>query len=158
MSYGGDGGEVSAVLRSPDGVEGATMGSGTRGLFIAPGSLTEGRFGLFRWDMPAASGGASAHFHRTFSESFFVLDGIVRLYDGARWIDGRAGDFLFVPEGGIHGFRNNSEAAASMLILFAPGAPREQYFRELAEVTTSGRQLSDEEWAELWQRHDQYAV
>jgi mannose-6-phosphate isomerase-like protein (cupin superfamily) len=158
MSYGGDGGEVSAVVRSPEGVESVTMGSGTRGLFVAPGSLTDGRFGLFRWDMPANSGGASAHFHRTFSESFFVLDGTVRLYDGARWVDGRPGDFLFVPEGGIHGFRNNSDAPASMLILFAPGAPREHYFRELAEITTSGRQLSDEEWADLWRRHDQYAV
>ena len=34
------------------------------------------------------------------------------------------GDFLFVPEGGIHGFRNESGAPASMLLLFAPGAPR----------------------------------
>jgi hypothetical protein len=30
-----------------------------------------------------------------------------------------AGDFLHVPEGGVHGFRNDSDAAATMLILFA---------------------------------------
>ena len=35
-----------------------------------------------------------------------------------------------------------------MLILFAPGAPREAYFEELAEIATSGRQLSKEEWTD----------
>jgi hypothetical protein len=45
-----------------------------------------------------------------------------------------------------------------MLILFAPGAPRERYFEELAEIGASGRRLSDEEWTELYARHDQYMV
>jgi hypothetical protein len=43
-----------------------------------------------------------------------------------------------------------------MLILFAPGPPRETYFTELAEIRESGRVLTDEEWLELWARHDQY--
>jgi hypothetical protein len=43
-----------------------------------------------------------------------------------------------------------------MLILFAPGPPREKYFTELAEIRESGRVLTDEEWLELWARHDQY--
>ena len=38
-----------------------------------------------------------------------------------------------MPEGGVHGFRNDDEAA-SMLILFAPGAARERYFEELAAI------------------------
>jgi len=132
--------------------------STTTARFIAPGSLTRGRFGLFRWDMAARAGGASAHFHRTFSESFFILSGTVRLYGGEKWADATAGDFLYVPEGGVHGFRNDAEEAATMLILFAPGAPRERYFEELAEITDSGRQLSNEEWTELYARHDQYMV
>jgi len=43
-----------------------------------------------------------------------------------------------------------------MLILFAPGAPLERYFEELAEMAATGRTLSTEEWIELWARHDQY--
>lgn len=157
MSYHGDG-EASAVYRPEGGVEPLHIRSTTSARFIAPGSLTAGRFGLFRWDMAAKAGGAGAHFHRTFSESFFIMSGTVQLYDGKKWLDSKAGDLLFVPEGGIHGFRNDSEAAASMLILFAPGAPRERYFEELADITASGRKLSDEEWAELYARHDQYMV
>jgi mannose-6-phosphate isomerase-like protein (cupin superfamily) len=54
------------------------------------------------------------------SEAFFVLSGTVRLYDGNDWADGTQNDFLYVPPGGIHGFRNESDAPASLLMLFAP--------------------------------------
>jgi hypothetical protein len=52
----------------------------------------------------------------------------VRIYDGDRWIDTRPGDFVHVPEGGIHAFRNESGEPAAMLLHFAPCAPREGYF------------------------------
>ena len=45
-----------------------------------------------------------------------------------------------------------------MLILFTPGAPREAYFEELAEIAATGRELSQEEMTELYRRHDQYMV
>ena len=124
--------------------------------YLATGPTTAGDFGLYRWDMNEARSGPSPHFHRTISESFFVLAGTVGLYDGRGWTDAAAGDFLHVPAGGIHAFRNESGAAASMLILFTPGAPREQYFEALAERAASGRTLADEELAELLRRHDQY--
>ncbi|TAJ99733.1 MAG: cupin domain-containing protein [Chloroflexota bacterium] len=158
MSYTGEGGEVSALHVGTDASMRVVMRSGTVGRFIAPGSMTDGRFGLFRWEMPARSGGAGPHFHRTFSESFYVLSGSVVLYDGRSWSEGRPGDFLYIPNGGIHGFRNESDEAAAMLILFAPGAPRERYFEELAEIGASGRELSQEEWAEVYARHDQTMV
>jgi quercetin dioxygenase-like cupin family protein len=86
-----------------------------------------------------------------------VLGGHVRLYDGADWIDGREGDFLFVPKGGIHAFRNDSEAPASMLILFTPGAPREDYFETLADQTRR-QSMSPSDWETFYERHDTYWV
>jgi hypothetical protein len=62
---------------------------------------------------------------------------------------------LFVPEGGIHAFKNESGERASMLLLFAPGAPREDYFETLAEVGR-GRVLSEGERIEFYLRHDTY--
>jgi mannose-6-phosphate isomerase-like protein (cupin superfamily) len=99
--------------------------------------------------MGGRPGGAAPHFHRTISESFFVLLGQVRLHDGRRWADATAGDFLHVPPGGVHGFRNESGAPAHLLLLFVPGAPREDYF---------GRTAGEQELAELYARHDQYLV
>jgi quercetin dioxygenase-like cupin family protein len=76
----------------------------------------------------------------------------VQLFNGERWIDATPGDFLHVPEGGVHGFRNDSPAPASMLILFRP-----RRAAVLAEVA-AGRQFSQEEWQEFCRRHDNYFV
>jgi len=70
MSYPGATGAVSAVLRSGDEVEQVRFAmSGTVARFVAPGSLTGGRYGLFEWNMQPHSGGSTAHFHRTFAEA-----------------------------------------------------------------------------------------
>jgi mannose-6-phosphate isomerase-like protein (cupin superfamily) len=157
VTYLSDAGEVSARFHDRDGVESLTFAtSGTHVRFVAPGAATEGQFGLFEWNMQPRTGGADAHFHRTFSESFFVTSGTVEFFDGDRWVRAGAGDFLYVPMGGVHGFRAPSEEPSSMLILFAPGAPREKYFRELAAIRDAGRELTENEWAEFLARHDQY--
>lgn len=154
--YHADAGEVSAWFR-PAGAEAELqMGPAGAAGYLATGASTNGRFGLYRWDMAPDPAGPGTHFHRTISESFFVLSGTIRFFNGEEWTDGKPGDFLYVPEGGLHAFRNESGARASMLILFAPGAPREGYFETLAEVASGARQLSDEEWATFFVEHDTY--
>jgi mannose-6-phosphate isomerase-like protein (cupin superfamily) len=105
--------------------------------------------------MSAAQSGPGPHFHRSISEAFYVLSGTIRLFDGANWLDGKPGDFLYVPEGGIHAFRNESAEPASMLIHFAPGAPREDYFETLARVA-EGMVMSGEEKTAFYLRHDTF--
>jgi quercetin dioxygenase-like cupin family protein len=107
--------------------------------------------------MSAEPSGPGPHFHRTITESFYVLSGTIRLYDGKAWRDGQPGDFIYVPEGGIHAFRNESGAPASMLILFAPGATREDYFETLAKVG-EGLTMTDDERADFYLRHDNHWV
>jgi mannose-6-phosphate isomerase-like protein (cupin superfamily) len=99
-------------------------------------------------------GGPSTHFHKTMSESFFILSGMMRLFDGDRWINAISGDYLYVPVGGLHAFRNESGEPTSMLLLFSPGAPREAYFEGITELA----ELSDDERAEFLIRHDSYFV
>jgi len=130
--------------------------SGGTAHYLATGAASDGHFGLYRWEMPDLQGGPGPHFHRTISESFYVLSGIVGLYDGAAWTDAKPGDFLYVPEGGIHAFRN-AHGPASMLILFAPGAPREDYFETLARVG-EGLTMTDEEKTAFYLRHDTFWV
>ena len=126
--------------------------------YLATGARTAGDFGLYRWNMGADPSGPAPHFHRTMSESFFVLDGAVSLYDGQGWRDSTAGDFLYVPPGGIHGFRNESGAPASMLILFTPGAPREAYFEGLADLALGKRQMTSEEFRAFCEEHDNHYI
>ena len=112
--YFGDSGEVSARVRRADQPAELTTKTGFCS-YLATGAGTHGQFGLYRWDMRPQPSGPGPHFHRTMSESFFVLSGTVRIYDGADWVEAHPGDFVFVPEGGIHRFRNESGADASML-------------------------------------------
>jgi mannose-6-phosphate isomerase-like protein (cupin superfamily) len=149
--YLGDGGTASATVRpagAPPEVDGATSSAS----YLATGAGTDGRFGLYRWNFKGPRSGPDPHFHRSISESFFILSGTVRLFDGTGWRDGNPGDFMYVPEGGVHGFRNESGAPASMLILFAPGAPREDYFER---VSTVGR-MTPAERTEFYLHHDTF--
>ncbi|HEU4684568.1 MAG TPA: cupin domain-containing protein [Nitrospira sp.] len=150
-------GEVSAVLRQAARSPELQIGPVSSVSYVATGSSTQGRFGLYRWDAAPHAPGPSAHFHRTMSESFYVLSGSMRLFDGECWIEAKAGDFFYVPEGGIHAFHNDSDEPSSMLILFAPGAPREGYFEALAEKA-AGRPFTEAEWKEICERHDNYFV
>ncbi|HYU14942.1 MAG TPA: cupin domain-containing protein, partial [Candidatus Acidoferrum sp.] len=109
--------------------------------FVAKGELTGGRFGLFRYDMLPGRGGPGPHLHTTFSESFYVMSGVLTVHDGKGWVQAGAGSFLHVPERSVHGFRNDSDDPASFLVLFAPAPPREQFFREIAEINAAGRKL-----------------
>ena len=128
--YDGETGEASAWLRRTDAPADLTYASGGTCEYLATGDATGGRFGLYRWTFGDGESGPDPHFHRTISEHFYVLAGEVRLYDGAAWVTAGAGDYLYVPEGGVHGFRGSG--GASMLLSFAPGGPREDYFETLA--------------------------
>ena len=155
--YSSDTGEASAWLR-PASTAADLQSVTTQVHYLATGATTGGLFGLYRYEMTAARSGPDPHFHKTMAESFYVLDGMLRLHDGTGWRDLAAGDFAHVPPGGIHGFRNESGAPLSMLLHFAPGAPRESYFEAVAEVARGERSLTPEEWTELYRRHDQYMV
>jgi mannose-6-phosphate isomerase-like protein (cupin superfamily) len=144
--------EVSATFRPVGHPAEIARSNGNATHYLATGASTGGQFGLYRWEMGPTPAGPDPHFHRSISESFFVLAGTIRLYDGERWIDAVPGDFLFVPEGGIHAFRNESGEPASMLILFAPGAPREDYFERVGQAAG----WSEEERTAFFLQHDTF--
>jgi quercetin dioxygenase-like cupin family protein len=156
--YFGETGEVNAVLRAAAQPPEITYKSGGEVHYLATGADTDGEFGLYRWNFAPGRSGPDPHFHKTITESFYILDGTVQLFNGERWTDGEPGDFLRVPQGGVHAFRNESGEAASMLLLFTPGAPREEYFEWLDEIGRGVRTLSEQERTEFFLRHDTFWV
>jgi mannose-6-phosphate isomerase-like protein (cupin superfamily) len=156
VTYTGDG-ETSAVLSPRRAQQTLTVGSMTA-VVIASMAATGGRYSLYQLDLAPNGGGAAPHFHRRFAESFHVLSGSVQLFDGVAWADTGAGDHLYIPEGGVHGFRNVRAEPVSMLMTSTPGVAREEYFAELAAIIGSGAELTPAEWADLYARHDQYMV
>lgn len=146
--------EVSASLRRGDEPADYDSFGLVQYHYLADQTKTGGDYGLYRVDLAPNAGGPGPHYHRAMSEAFYVLSGRMELHDGRDWIDGNQGDFLFVPPGGIHGFRNAADDPASMLILFAPGAPREQYFEGLAQLG----ELTDDERRAWFDENDNFFV
>ena len=73
MSYVGDTGQISAVLRSDADIRSLTYPNGTTTRFTAPGSETAGQFGLFEALMPHGAA-PPLHSHPQ-DETIYVLEG-----------------------------------------------------------------------------------
>ncbi|MEU2347646.1 cupin domain-containing protein [Modestobacter sp. NPDC049651] len=130
--------------------------SAARTRFVATGSQTRGDFGLFEVEMAPGGSGPGPHLHRTFSESFHVLEGELAVLTGEQWTTASAGDLVYVPRSSVHGFRSAApDVGARFLILFTPGIPREQYFEGLVELHADGRTPTDAEVDAFALRHDQ---
>lgn len=155
--YLGDRGELTATVRPSDTPAELVYPNGNRVRYLATSAQTGGLFGVYRWEMGPEVSGPGPHFHRTMAESFYVLDGTIAIFDGRRWVPSHAGDWVHVPIGGVHGFRNESGAPASMLIHFAPGAPREGYFEGLARFARDGMPDA-EELAAFYAAHDNHWI
>lgn len=155
--YTSDEPEVSAWLKRADETPDYET-FGVRYHYLATQQATDGDYGLYRVDLPPGAGGPGPHFHKAISEAFFVLSGTMKLYDGSPadtgWVDAHQGDFLYVPPGGVHGFRNGADQPASILMLFAPGAPREAYFEGFGALAD----MTDEQRREWFIRHDNFWV
>jgi quercetin dioxygenase-like cupin family protein len=136
-------------------------GSSSSVRMVATGALTRGRYGLVEYRLAARTAGAAPHYHRTFSESFYVVTGQLTVYAGGQWQPYGPGDYALVHETGVHGFRNDGDEETSFLILFAPGIARENFFAEVLELGSRGRSPADmtpEERTAFYARHDQVMV
>ena len=130
---------------------------GKQGASYAAGVSAQsvGAQGIWLGTVAIAPGGRTkAHLHEGHETAFYVLSGEVSMYDGTGWKTGRPGDFFFVPEGGLHGFRGANHS--SMLLMFSPGAPREGYFETLAGLAE--HPMTAEQRVEFMLRHDTYWV
>lgn len=155
--YDGEAGEASAYLRRTSGDHDITYPNGVEVEYLVSSRATGGDYGLYRWTFGEGQTGPGPHFHRTMSESFYVLRGAVELFDGNVWVEAGPGDFLHVPPGGLHGFRNIPGTAAQMLLHFAPGGPREEYFEGLKRLR-EGWEPSEAELAEFYREHDNHGL
>lgn len=148
---------VSTLKRFGDAVK-VRIGETTTTRYIALAETTDGRLGIFHHHMLPGAAGAAPHYHTRISETFYVLSGEVTVHDGTNWHTAHAGDLLHVPEHAVHGFRNESDGPAEMLIIFTPAEDREGYFTSLAELLADGNVPTRAEMVALMEKYDQFEV
>ena len=87
---------------------------------LAPADSTNGVLGFTDCWVPPG-GGPVAHVHRSADESFYVISGSLEFLNGDQTFMAGAGDFVFVPRGTRHRFRNLTDEQAHAVSFFTPG-------------------------------------
>lgn len=104
--------------------------------FKATKETTNGSFTLAEASVPPG-GGPPPHIHKNLDEAFFLLFGELEFLNGERTFLAGEGDFVFVPRGTRHRFRNVGKHVARMLFMFTPGG-MEDFFRDIGEPARAG--------------------
>src|SRR5579884_4211012 len=95
--------------------------AGGRVTLKAESADTGGAVTVFENILRPHAPGPARHFHRTWTELFYVLEGEVLFeVDGHRH-SAPPGTFVSVPPGTVHACRNTSSEPAKLLITFVPG-------------------------------------
>ncbi|MFC9916602.1 cupin domain-containing protein [Streptomyces sp. NPDC127197] len=87
---------------------------------------TEGRLGVLETSVPPG-GGAVAHSHGREDEAFYILTGDFEFINGDEVLAAGPGDFLWIPRGNRHGFKNVGALPATLLTFLFPGG-HEQFW------------------------------
>ncbi|GAA3657052.1 hypothetical protein GCM10023079_52490 [Streptomyces chitinivorans] len=82
-------------------------------------------------------GGPPLHIHADADEAFYLLSGELDITAGGRNYAVRSGDFVFIPKGTAHRFRNNGLHAARQLLLFSPSGV-DRFFLEAGSSPVPG--------------------
>jgi mannose-6-phosphate isomerase-like protein (cupin superfamily) len=97
-------------------------------------------------------GGPPLHIHLNEDETFFVLDGAPTFRLGDDEVVAGPGDFVNVPKGILHGFRNLSDRPLRMILTFTP-AGIEKFFEETLERAHDLSQACPDNMAEVGARY-----
>lgn len=118
----------------PSGTAPAVWGPGDLYNFLVTGEETNNAFFQLEAIVPPG-GGPPPHIHRREDESFYVVSGELEVLVGESTYKAKAGDFVFIPRGTVHKFKNSGGSTAVQLVTFVP-AGMERFFREVFPPVT----------------------
>jgi quercetin dioxygenase-like cupin family protein/catechol 2,3-dioxygenase-like lactoylglutathione lyase family enzyme len=112
----------------PAGTGPAYWGPGDRITFLITGAETGGAFFMAEVSVPPG-GGTPPHVHSREEESFHLLEGTLTIQAGGKTVHASPGDFVHLPRGVVHSFRNTGNVDAKFLLVVTP-AGLEKFFAE----------------------------
>ncbi|MFL6452291.1 MAG: cupin domain-containing protein [Bryobacteraceae bacterium] len=109
----------------------AFWGPGDRYTFLITGEQTGGAYFVMEALVPPG-GGPPPHIHRNEDETFYIVDGECSITIDDMTVEAKRGDFINIPRGVVHCFRNNGSVPARMIVTFTPSG-MERFFAETLE-------------------------
>jgi quercetin dioxygenase-like cupin family protein len=96
--------------------------------FLVTGEQTGGAFFMAEVLVPPGAG-TPPHIHRREEESFYMQQGTLTIQVGGKTLMASPGDFVCLPRGVAHCFRNTGDVDAKFLVVVSP-AGLEKFFEE----------------------------
>ena len=124
-----NGSHQNQVKHVPAGTGPAYCGPGDRITFLITGAETNGAFFMAEVSV-APGGGPPPHVHSREDESFYLQQGMLAVQVGAKTMNLSPGDFVHMPRGVAHSFKNVGDETAKLLMVATP-AGLENYFAEV---------------------------
>jgi quercetin dioxygenase-like cupin family protein len=109
----------------------AFWGPGDHYTFLVTGDESGGAYFAMEALVPPG-GGPPPHIHTREDETFYLLAGQLEFLLGDEVVVAGPGDFVNVPRGTVHRFRNTGAETARMILTFTP-AGIERWFEETLE-------------------------
>ena len=101
----------------------AYWGPGDHYTFLITGEETGGAYFAMEAIVPPG-GGPPPHIHQREDETFYLVEGEVEFRVGEETVTAGPGDFVNVPRGTVHNFRNAGTETARIVLTFTPGGHR----------------------------------
>jgi len=120
---------TTETLFSPPGAGHTLDVLGAASIYKARAAQTGSRFSVMEQSVPPGYA-VPVHRHQDEDEALYVLDGEIVVDWGKGPQRARTGALLFAPRGTFHTFRNETTAAARLLVICSPGARIEACFTE----------------------------
>jgi len=113
----------------PTGTAPAVWGPGDLYSLLVTGAETNNAFFQFEAIVPDG-GGPPAHVHSREDESFYIVSGRLEILLGDKTYQAKRGDFVYIPRGTVHRFKNVGGETAVQLVTFVPSGV-ERFFQEV---------------------------
>ena len=112
-------------------------GPGDKVTFLVTGAQSGGACFILE-AMASPGGGPPPHVHRHEEESFYLLEGTLTIQAAGQTFRALPGDFVHIPRGTVHSFRNDGNVDAKALVVVSPAGPAglEKFFEESFYLVT----------------------
>lgn len=121
--------EAAKPFFRPSGTAPAVYGPGDLYSMLVTGKESNNVFFQFEAFVPEG-GGPPPHIHSREDETFYVISGNLEILLGDKTYLAKAGDFVYIPRGTVHRFKNIGKEMAVQLVTFSP-AGVEKFFEEV---------------------------
>jgi mannose-6-phosphate isomerase-like protein (cupin superfamily) len=127
--------KVGRLLHRPVATGPAFWGPGDHYTFLVTGEETGGAYFVMEALVPPG-GGPPPHIHNREDETYYILEGQIETLLGEETVMTGPHDFVNIPRGTVHRFRNTGTETARMILTFTP-AGIEHWFEECLERAPS---------------------